>query len=82
MVSKCANPVCTASFRYFHTGQLFRLDSSTASASDSENGMNPHAPRLEFFWLCDDCAANLTLTFQKGVGVSIHPKMQHSAAAA
>lgn len=82
MVSKCANPECTASFRYFHHGKLFRLESSAASSADGENGMNPHAPRLEFFWLCDQCAAILTLTFEKGAGISVRPKTRHSAAAA
>lgn len=29
MVSKCANPECVATFRYFHVGKLFRMETST-----------------------------------------------------
>jgi len=29
MVSKCANPNCAASFRYFHVGKLFRMETSS-----------------------------------------------------
>ena len=28
MLSKCANPGCTATFLYLHRGKLFRLDTS------------------------------------------------------
>ena len=79
MVSKCANPECTARFRYFHNGQLFRLD--TPSKSHGEDEMNKHVSRLEFFWLCDECAGKLTLTFEAGTGVSVHPKLAHATAA-
>ena len=82
MVSKCANPGCTATFRYFHSGQLFRLESLTNHDADDEMSMKTHVPRLEFFWLCNECAGKLTLTFQKGVGVSVQPRLGHAAAAA
>jgi len=95
MVSKCANPECKASFRYFHTGKLFRLENSAAhfhtstshadpdqTDNDDEMRMNAHVPRLEFFWLCDDCSVKLTLIFQPGVGVSVRPKLARSALAA
>ena len=95
MVSKCANPECKASFRYFHSGKLFRLENPGAHFhasrghadpdqpdNDDEMRMNTHVPRLEFFWLCDDCAVRLTLTFQHGVGVSVRPKLVRSAVAA
>ena len=75
MVSKCANPDCSASFRYFHQGKLFRVESSAglerrrAMGSDGE----PRKPirRLEFFWLCEDCAAKMTLVFNKQSGVAV-----------
>ena len=96
MVSKCANPECAATFRYFHNGKLFRLEDPTAhfhpsrshadldqtNNDDDEMRMKTHVPRLEFFWLCDDCAGKLTLTFQNGFGVSVRPKLSRSAVAA
>jgi hypothetical protein len=75
MVSKCANPKCSASFRYFHKGKLFRIETLTglerrrAMGRDGELGQPMR--RTEFFWLCEDCAAKMTLVFdrQSGVGV-------------
>jgi len=68
MLSKCANPGCPAPFLYLHQGKLFRLDTSTESAFAQTN--DRPVPHLEFFWLCDDCAANLTLDYKKGVGIT------------
>jgi len=82
MVSKCANPACTASFRYFHDGQLFRLETLAARDQIDDNGMKKSERRLEFYWLCDECARKMTLTFERGVGVSIRPKLNRSATAA
>jgi len=31
MLSKCASPVCSTTFRYLHEGKLFLIDSNTAS---------------------------------------------------
>lgn len=80
MVSKCANPECSARFRYFHTGQLFRVE--TPANCDNDDEMSRHVSRLEFFWLCDDCAGTLTLAFEKGVGISVQPKPARAAAIA
>ena len=82
MVSKCANPACAASFRYFHNGQLFRLETLAASDPIDDNGMKKSVRRLEFYWLCDDCARKMTLAFEREGGVSIRPKFTRSATAA
>ena len=82
MVSKCANPACAASFRYFHKGQLFRLEILPASNPTDDNGMKKSVRRLEFYWLCDECARKMTLAFERGVGVSVRPKLTRSATAA
>jgi hypothetical protein len=82
MVSKCANPACAASFRYFHDGQLFRLETPLATDQTDDNDMKRSVRRLEFYWLCDGCARRMTLAFEKGVGVSIRPQFSRSATAA
>ncbi len=64
MLSKCANPSCSASFRYLHEGRLFRI----ARSANGHNG-NGHADvgepkppqHLEYFWLCDSCASQMTM---------------------
>ena len=86
MVSKCANPDCSAPFRYFHTGKLFRAE--TASGFDRRRAMGQDAQqrkplrRLEFFWLCEDCAGKMTLTFDKESGVAVLPRDRARTAAA
>ncbi len=72
MLSKCANPSCSARFRYLHTGQLFRierpLEGRTSNGSELEERLTAKkGPRhVEFFWLCDECSELMTLTFENG----------------
>ncbi len=77
MLSKCANPGCPATFLYLHQGKLFRLDTSVeilASASVHETTRAPR--RIEFFWLCNQCAAGLTLGYKKGTGITVVPLLK------
>ncbi len=77
MLSKCANPGCSASFLYLHQGKLFRLE--TSGNGDDTRGEVADSPgkhssrRLEYFWLCDECASLMTVSFKKGVGVMTRP---------
>ena len=86
MLSKCSNPGCLAQFSYLHQGKLFRWDAGESIgvaglASADDRGMEMSARRIEFFWLCDDCSAAMTLTFDRSAGVTVHP-LKRSAAAA
>ncbi|HEV2696453.1 MAG TPA: hypothetical protein VGU90_00575 [Terriglobales bacterium] len=83
MVSKCANPECAATFRYFHTGKLFRVESPAVALHDTHDDGSMKKPmrRLEFFWLCDNCADKMSLTFEKGAGVAVRPKFARAATA-
>jgi hypothetical protein len=69
MLSKCANPGCTALFRYLHQGKLFRLDASSEEPA-SQSTKKP-ARRVEYFWLCDECAARVTLHYKSDVGITL-----------
>ena len=85
MVSKCANPDCSAPFRYFHTGKLFRADTafgfdSRTMGQDAEQSKPPR--RLEFFWLCEDCSGKMTLSFNRDSGVTVRPNEGARSAAA
>ena len=78
MLSKCANPDCSASFRYLHQGKLFRIE--TAANLDrrrptlgSDNDKKKPLRRLEFYWLCEDCAQNMTVILDKETGVCVRP---------
>ena len=76
MVSKCANPDCSASFRYFRQGKLFRVDTLTGleghRAMYGEPGTSTW--RLEFFWLCEACATKMTLISDRQSGVTVRVK--------
>jgi hypothetical protein len=82
MLSKCANPGCSASFLYLHEGKLFRFDTDFESAARPKTEKT--ARRVEFFWLCGECAAQFTLRYEKGVGVTTvpAPEMQVRSASA
>ncbi len=73
MVSKCANPNCPASFLYLHQGKLFRMAVETGKT----DGLSPETRRaqshVQFYWLCDDCSATMTLAYKQGLGVLAVP---------
>lgn len=86
MVSKCANPQCEAPFRYFHQGKLFRLETEHGyerrKGLGDDTGMKKPLRRVEFFWLCEECATKLTLVSNKEIGVTVHPRLAIGATAA
>jgi hypothetical protein len=80
MLSKCANPACFNRFRYFHEGRLFRM--AMPSATDEPAAAKRSSSHIEFFWLCEDCKGELTLTFKAEVGVTTVPLTHHTLARA
>lgn len=77
MLSKCANPECTAAFHYLHDGRLFQIDTSIAYPLEARpelvaEAKPPH--RVEYFWLCGQCSSTMTLGFQRGRGVVMVPR--------
>lgn len=63
MLAKCANPLCSAPFRYLEAGGLFRLESDPLDSSDTRTP--------EYFWLCRSCAGKMTLRLDEGKGVRV-----------
>ena len=53
MLAKCANPLCSAPFRYLEAGRLFRVENDSANSSCRE--------QPEYFWLCRTCSNSMTL---------------------
>jgi hypothetical protein len=80
MLSKCANPVCTTPFHYLHDGRLFQMETGANAAEQPEHKKG--ARRIEYFWLCNRCAAEMTLRYERGVGVITVPIQQVQRAAA
>ena len=85
MVSKCANAGCTSVFLYLHAGKIFRIEVETSNSVPSSFGrdaeMKKPARRVEFFWLCNECASKMTLVFHKDGGAKLRSIAQAKAAA-
>ncbi len=62
MVTKCANPSCSASFQYFRSGKLFLIELPRASSGAGDGNARAKAKRIEYFWLCERCSSELTVT--------------------
>ena len=84
MVSKCANPGCSAPFHYLREGKVFRLQVEGAPTPGPQL-LHPVRPvaRVEHFWLCGACASTLTLLVDQGrvVTVPLTHAQYHRAAA-
>ena len=69
MISKCANPACSAHFLYLHQGRVFRVmrapDKSDKLPPSFDSTINKRAS-VEFFWLCDRCAGTMTIRYRDG----------------
>ena len=85
MLHKCANPNCTNPFRKLSQGKLFLVDTQPLEESRRARWKNRPAQRVEYYWLCDQCAFALTLSYEQGRGVVAVPRpklaMQKQAAA-
>jgi hypothetical protein len=67
VLHKCANPACYAQFRYLHQGKLFEVEIQYVESS-SRNGhgkVGNGKGHVERCWLCDQCAAHITLRFDR-----------------
>jgi hypothetical protein len=74
MLSKCANRGCSATFLYLHQGKLFRFDTSIETlARTPVSEMARALRRVEFFWLCEQCAQDMTLRYNRETGIRIVP---------
>jgi hypothetical protein len=71
VLRKCANPACLVSFRKLSLGKLFLVETEPLEGSELKRarwrGQLSH--RIEYYWLCDQCAFALTLSYEKGRGV-------------
>ena len=83
MLSKCANPACSATFLYLREGKLFQLETPqpasgnlTSAQKTPESGRQSDSAgqrRVEYFWLCNSCSSELTLHYRDGEGVMVVP---------
>jgi hypothetical protein len=82
MLSSCANPACRAPFQYLREGRLYRFELSATKNGAPIAGKKP-LRKLEHFWLCGRCAAEMILEVQQQNVVVVHrknPEIRRAAA--
>lgn len=65
MVSKCANPNCSATFDH-RRGRLFRFPKRPEGEG---HPANTHC--VQHFWLCEACFSTYSLEYHEGQGVAL-----------
>jgi len=78
MLSKCANPSCSTPLVYLREGKIFMIEQAPGLQSAGTAGMDKHpaSARVEHFWLCGPCSAEMTLALDNKGGVQVLPKAQ------
>jgi hypothetical protein len=75
VLHKCANPACLVPFRKLRQGKLFLVEKESVEESTLRRAhRGQSANRIEYYWLCDQCAFALTLSYEKGRGVVTVPR--------
>jgi hypothetical protein len=79
MLTKCANPACTARFHYFRhgrDGRLFQVErrSNGAGKNGVSNGAAKNGHNVEHFWLCAACSAAYTIAVDVEGRVDVQPQ--------
>jgi len=82
MVSKCANPNCTARMKYLHEGRLFVVQTYSATRYwEKERGSfsAPSGNQIEYYWLCASCAHQMKITSAGTLtDLTMVPKLNHT----
>jgi hypothetical protein len=72
MLSKCASPGCSNTFRYLHEGKLYLIGSKAASARRKRPAtLYEGGSTLEYVWLCSSCSRDLTIHVDPDFGISV-----------
>jgi hypothetical protein len=66
MVSKCANPSCGIDFKYFSEGRIYEFAVGGEGACKTSTEAPAKGAKRELFWLCGDCAQEVTLECADG----------------
>jgi phage terminase large subunit GpA-like protein len=76
VLHKCANPACHNPFRKLSQGKLFLVETEPVEGAKQVRCKTKSSHHIEYYWLCDQCAFALTLSFEKGRGVVTVPRPQ------
>jgi hypothetical protein len=78
VLHKCANPACPNPFRKLNQGKLFLVDTQPLDGAEARRTRGKGQPihRVEYYWLCDQCAFAFTLSYEKERGVVAVPRLE------
>ena len=60
MIATCADPACNIPFHYFRSGQIFMVEANDNHVDPRSRTDHPKR-RIEYFWLCGECATTMRL---------------------
>ena len=72
MLSKCAHPACFAQFRYLRQGKVFKVRMPAPGDQSGEH-------RVEYFWLCENCAQAFKVILKDGAVMTVPLYLQLTA---
>ncbi len=77
MSARCVNPTCGVTLHSFADGRLFQFEIVSISLSASDDmaepfDEKPHSQTAQF-WLCGDCASEMTLWLEPVRGLRLLP---------
>lgn len=83
MLNKCANPSCSTQLVYLREGKIFMMEQpQEARAAGTPEQKRPSPVRVEHFWLCGPCSAEMTLVYDGTAGVRVMRKASRQQRAA
>lgn len=77
MLAKCANPSCSTPLVYLREGKIFMVE-TVQSQTDTDGTIlirSKASNRVEHFWLCGPCSAEMTLTYDRQRGIEVVRKI-------
>jgi hypothetical protein len=74
MLSKCANPACSATFRYLGEGKLYLIDSKDLARHRAPAGSKYAGKSCTYLWLCSSCCQHMTIQIDSDLEVQVARK--------
>ncbi len=74
MISKCANPSCSAAFDH-RQGRLHRFPKCR-----TEHGPPANTHSVQHFWLCATCCKTYSLRYDEDLGVTLGRQVERGSA--
>ncbi|HKT49673.1 MAG TPA: hypothetical protein VJV96_05230 [Candidatus Angelobacter sp.] len=73
MLNKCANPSCSTPLVYLREGKIFMVEQPQGPQPTGKPGQGGKAlpARVEHFWLCGPCSAEMTLIYDSTAGIRV-----------